>query len=168
MKVLNGQLEALLSTLANSAASIDENASAIDLQIAQVEDQLRKCRIVSPVAGTVLARYAEAGELASAGRPLMKVADLGTLYLRAYFTSDQLAGLRLGEPVTVTADFGGDARYDYPGRITWIASESEFTPKTIQTRDTRANLVYAVKIAVRNDGRLKLGLYGEVRLSGDK
>lgn len=168
LKVLNGQLEALLSTLANSAASIDENASAIDLQIAQVEDQLRKCRIVSPVAGTVLARYAEAGELASAGRPLMKVADLGTLYLRAYFTSDQLAGLRLGEPVTVTADFGGDARYDYPGRITWIASESEFTPKTIQTRDTRANLVYAVKIAVRNDGRLKLGLYGEVRLSGDK
>ena len=161
LKVLNGQLEALLSTLANSAASIDENASAIDLQIAQVEDQLRKCRIVSPVAGTVLARYAEAGELASAGRPLMKVADLGTLYLRAYFTSDQLAGLRLG-------DFGGDARYDYPGRITWIASESEFTPKTIQTRDTRANLVYAVKIAVRNDGRLKLGLYGEVRLSGDK
>ena len=168
LKVLNGQLEALLSTLANSAASIDENASAIDLQIAQVEDQLRKCRIVSPVAGTVLARYAEAGELASAGRPLMNVADLGTLYLRAYFTSDQLAGLRLGEPVTVTADFGGDARYDYPGRITWIASESEFTPKTIQTRDTRANLVYAVKIAVRNDGRLKLGLYGEVRLSGDK
>ena len=168
LKVLNGQLEALLSTLANSAASIDENASAIDLQIAQVEDQLRKCRIVSPVAGTVLARYAAAGELASAGRPLMKVADLGTLYLRAYFTSDQLAGLRLGEPVTVTADFGGDARYDYPGRITWIASESEFTPKTIQTRDTRANLVYAVKIAVRNDGRLKLGLYGEVRLSGDK
>ena len=168
LKVLNGQLEALLSTLANSAASIDENASAIDLQIAQVEDQLRKCRIVSPVAGTVMARYAEAGELASAGRPLMKAADLGTLYLRAYFTSDQLAGLRLGEPVTVTADFGGDARYDYPGRITWIASESEFTPKTIQTRDTRANLVYAVKIAVRNDGRLKLGLYGEVRLSGDK
>ena len=111
LKVLNGQLEALLSTLANSAASIDENASAIDLQIAQVEDQLRKCRIVSPVAGTVMARYAEAGELASAGRPLMKVADLGTLYLRAYFTSDQLAGLRLGEPVTVTADFGGDARY---------------------------------------------------------
>ena len=168
LKVLNGQLEALLSTLANSAASIDENAAAIDLQSAQGEDQLRKCRIVSPVAGTVLARYAEAGELASAGRPLMKVADLDRIYLRAYFTSDQLSELELGQAVTVTADFGGDRQVDYPGRITWIASESEFTPKTIQTRDTRANLVYAVKIAVRNDGRLKLGLYGEVRLSGDK
>ena len=114
--------------------------------------------------GTVLAKYAEAGELASPGRPLMKVADLKRVYLRAYVTSDQLAGLQLGQQVTVTADFGGDAQFDYPGRITWIASESEFTPKTIQTRDTRANLVYAVKIAVENDGRLKIGMYGEVSL----
>ena len=98
------------------------------------------------------------------GRPLMKVADLGQVYLRAYFTSEQLSSLRLGQQVTVTADFGGDERIDYPGRITWIASESEFTPKSIQTRNSRANLVYAVKIAVKNDGRLKLGLYGEVKL----
>ena len=155
IKVLNGQLEAQLSTLRNNAASIDENSSSIDLQIARIEDQLAKCRIASPVAGTVLAKYSEAGELASVGRPLMKVADLDRIYLRAYFTSDQLA---------VTADFGGDSRIDYPGRIVWIASESEFTPKTIQTRDSRANLVYAAKIAVENDGRLKIGLYGEVRL----
>ena len=164
IKVLNGQLEAQLSTLRNNAASIDENSSSIDLQIARIEDKLAKCRIASPVAGTVLAKYSEAGELASVGRPLMKVADLDRIYLRAYFTSDQLAGLKLGQEVTVTADFGGDSRIDYPGRIVWIASESEFTPKTIQTRDSRANLVYAAKIAVENDGRLKIGLYGEVRL----
>lgn len=163
LKVLEGQLDAQLSTLRNNTASIDENSSAIELQIAQIEDQLAKCRILSPVTGTVLVKYAEAGELASPGRPLMKVADLKRIYLRAYVTSDQLAGLELGRQVTVTADFGGDAQFDYPGRITWIASESEFTPKTIQTRDTRANLVYAVKIAVENDGRLKIGMYGEVK-----
>ena len=164
IKVLDGQLEAQLSTLRNNAASIDENSSSIELQIARIEDQLAKCRIASPVAGTVLAKYSQAGELASVGRPLMKVADLDRIYLRAYFTSDQLAALKLGQKVTVTADFGGDSRFDYPGRIVWIASESEFTPKTIQTRDSRANLVYAVKIAVENDGRLKIGLYGEVEL----
>ena len=164
LKILQGQLDALLSTLHNNLASIDENSSAIELQIAQIEDRLSKCRIVSPVGGTVLAKYAEAGELAAVGRPLMKVADLGQVYLRAYFTSEELSSLRLGQQVTVTADFGGDERIDYPGRITWIASESEFTPKSIQTRNSRANLVYAVKIAVKNDGRLKLGLYGEVKL----
>lgn len=164
LKILQGQLDALLSTLNNNLASIDENSSAIELQIAQIEDRLSKCRIVSPVGGTVLAKYAEAGELAAVGRPLIKVADLGQVYLRAYFTSEQLSSLRLGQQVTVTADFGGDERIDYPGRITWIASESEFTPKSIQTRNSRANLVYAVKIAVKNDGRLKLGLYGEVKL----
>lgn len=164
LKILQGQLDALLSTLHNNLASIDENSSAIELQIAQIEDRLSKCRIVSPVGGTVLAKYAEAGELAAVGRPLIKVADLGQVYLRAYFTSEQLSSLRLGQQVTVTADFGGDERIDYPGRITWIASESEFTPKSIQTRNSRANLVYAVKIAVKNDGRLKLGLYGEVKL----
>lgn len=164
LKVLGGQLDALLSTLENNAVSIDENSSAIELQIAQVEDRLAKCRIASPVTGTVLAKYAEAGELASVGRPLMKVADLGRIYLRAYFTSDQLADLRLGQEVTVTADFGGERQLDYPGRIVWIASESEFTPKTVQTRNSRAGLVYAAKIAVENDGRLKIGLYGEVKL----
>lgn len=164
LKVLQRQLDAQLSTLGNNAASIDENSSAIELQIAQVEDRLAKCRLASPIAGTVLAKYAEAGELASVGRPLMKVADLGRIYLRAYFTSDQLAELTLGRQVIVTADFGGGERFEYPGRVTWVASESEFTPKTIQTRDTRANLVYAAKIAVENDGRLKIGMYGEVKL----
>lgn len=164
LKVLNGQLDALLSTLNNNTASIDENSSAIELQIAQIEDRLAKCRIASPIAGTVLAKYSEAGELAAVGRPLMKVADMDNIFLRAYFTSDQLADLKIGQEVTVTADFGGSEQIDYPGHITWIASQSEFTPKTIQTKNSRASLVYAVKIAVENDGRLKLGLYGEVKL----
>ncbi len=162
IKVLEGELDALLSTLRNNAAAIDENASALDLQIAQIEDRLAKCRIAAPVSGTVLAKYAEAGELASPGRPLMKVADLRRIHLRAYVTSAQLASIRLGQAATVTADFGDGQRFEYPGRVVWIAQESEFTPKTIQTSDTRANLVYAVKIDVVNDGRLKLGLYGEV------
>lgn len=164
LKVLNGQLEALLSTLGNNTAAIDENSSALELQIAQIEDRLMKSRIASPISGTVLAKYSEQGELAAVGRPLMKVADMENVYLRVYFTSDQLSSLKIGQEVTVTADFGGDEQIDYPGRITWIASESEFTPKNIQTKSSRASLVYAVKIAVKNDGRLKLGLYGEVKL----
>lgn len=164
LKVLNGQLEALLSTLGNNTAAIDENSSALTLQIAQIEDRLQKSRIASPISGTVLAKYSEQGELAAVGRPLMKVADMDNVYLRAYFTSDRLSSLKIGQEVTVTADFGGDEQIDYAGRITWIASESEFTPKNIQTKSSRASLVYAVKIAVKNDGRLKLGLYGEVKL----
>lgn len=162
--VLNSQLDASLSTLQNSITSVDANASVIDIRIAQVEDLLAKCRICSPIDGLVLAKYAEAGELASAGRPIMKIADMDHLFLRAYFTSDQLADLQLGQEVAVTADFGGDRQIEYPGKVTWIASESEFTPKSIQTRNSRANLVYAVKIAVRNDGRLKIGLSGNVVL----
>ncbi|MBQ2702587.1 MAG: HlyD family efflux transporter periplasmic adaptor subunit [Alistipes sp.] len=164
IKVLESQLSATLSTLDKNTATINENAAAIEAQIAMLDDRIAKCRIVSPVNGTVLVKYAEAGELATAGKPLMKVADLDNIYLRAYFTSDQLSKIKLGDKVTVVADFSGDERYDYEGRIAWISSESEFTPKTIQTRDSRANLVYAVKIAVKNDGRLKIGLAGEVKL----
>lgn len=164
IRVLEGQLSATLSTLNNNNATISDNVVAIEAQIEALNDRISKCRIASPVSGTVLVKYAEAGELAVAGKPLMKVADLDNIYLRAYFTSEQLAKVKLGDEVTVTADFGGDERYDYKGHITWISSESEFTPKSIQTKDSRANLVYAVKIAVKNDGRLKIGLAGEVRL----
>ena len=164
IKVLNGQLDAQLSNLNNSVSSINENVSFVGLQIEQIEDRLAKCHIVSPINGTVLAKYCEAGELASPGRALMKVADMDNVYLRAYFTSDQLADIKLGQDVKVFADFGGDSRIEYDGKIIWIASESEFTPKSIQTNNSRANMVYAVKIAVKNDGRIKLGLYGEVVL----
>lgn len=164
IRVLQSQLTATLSTLTKSTTTIKDNTEALDAQIAALDDRIAKCRIISPTDGTVLVKYAEAGELATVGKPLMKVADLNNIYLRAYFTSDQLGKLKLGDKVTVTADFGGDERYDYDGKIVWIASESEFTPKTIQTKDSRADLVYAVKIAVRNDGRLKIGHAGEVRL----
>lgn len=164
IRILQSQLSAALSSLDKSTVTIDGNAAVVEAQIAALDDRITRCRIASPVAGVVLTKYAEAGELAAVGKPLLKVADLEHLYLRAYFTSEQLAAIRVGDAVTVTADFGGDQRYDYEGRITWISPESEFTPKTIQTRDSRANLVYAAKIAVQNDGRLKIGLAGEVRL----
>lgn len=164
INIFENQLSATLSTLDNNTASINENAAALEAQIAALDDRIAKCCIISSVNGTILSKYAEAGELASMGKPLMKVANLENIYLRAYFTSDQLSKVNLGDEVTVTADFGGDERYDYPGRVAWISSESEFTPKNIQTKDSRANLVYAVKIAVKNDGRLKIGLAGEVKL----
>lgn len=162
--VLRNQLDAALSHLGSSSETIEQNAAAMEWQIKQIELQLERSRVKAPISGTVLATYLQPGEMAVAGRPLMKIADLEHIYLRAYFTSDQLSKVNLGQKVTVTADFGGDERYDYEGTVTWIASESEFTPKNIQTRSSRANLVYASKIVVKNDGRLKLGVYGEVRL----
>lgn len=164
IKVLQGNMEALLSTLGKNTATINDNSAALEAQIAALDDRITKCRVTAPVGGTVLVKYAEAGELATAGKPLVKIADLNAIYLRAYFTSSQLASIKLGDTVRVVADFGGDERYDYEGRIAWISSESEFTPKTIQTKDSRANLVYAAKIAVKNDGRIKIGLAGEVIL----
>lgn len=164
LNVLRGQLNALLSTLGKNRSSISDNALALQYQKEQIEEQIAKSSIISPITGTVLLKYAEPGEFATPGRPLFKVADLNNIYLRSYFTASQLADIKIGQKVTVIADFGGDEQFEYPGTITWIAQESEFTPKSIQTNDSRANLVYAVKIAVKNDGRLKLGQYGEVRL----
>jgi HlyD family secretion protein len=164
IRILERQLSATLSTLDKNTEAINSNATALEAQIAALDDMISKCRVVSPINGTVLVKYAEAGELASMGRPMVKIANLDKIYLRAYFTSDQLSNLKIGDELTVTADFGGNERYDYDGRITWISSESEFTPKTIQTKNSRANLVYAVKIAVKNDGRLKIGFTGEVNL----
>lgn len=164
LAALRGQLEALLSTLSKNRSSISDNAAAIRYQAEQIDEQIAKSTVRSPLSGTVLVKYAEEGEFATPGRPLCKIADMGRIYLRAYFTASQLANLRIGQKVTVIADFGGDEQFEYPGTVTWIAEESEFTPKSIQTNDSRANLVYAVKVAVDNDGRLKLGQYGEVRL----
>lgn len=164
IRILEGKLDATLSTLTKNASTIDDNSAALEAQISALDDRIEKCKIVSPINGTVLVKYAEAGELATVGKPLMKVADLENIYLRAYFTSNQLADIKLGDNVTVIADFGEDNRYEYEGKITWISAESEFTPKTIQTKESRSNLVYAVKIAVKNDGRIKIGLSGEVKL----
>ncbi|MBO7630118.1 MAG: HlyD family efflux transporter periplasmic adaptor subunit [Bacteroidales bacterium] len=164
LNVLRNQLDATLSTLNTSNASIDGNAAAMEWQIKQLDNSLLHSRIASPIDGTVLVKYVGQGEMAVAGMPIMKVADLDNLFLRAYFTSDQLSKVKVGQKVTVIADFGGDEQYEYEGTICWISEESEFTPKSIQTRNSRANLVYATKIAVKNDGKLKIGLYGEVKL----
>ena len=155
LEVLRKQLDAQNSTLRNSDRSLTWQSSSVGIQVAQIEDQLRKCHITSPLTGTVLAKYAEAGELAAPGTPLFK-----QIYLRAYITSEQLAEIKLGQQVKVYADYGKDVRQEYPGVVTWISDTSEFTPKTILTKDERANLVYAVKIAVKNDGMLKIGMYG--------
>ncbi len=164
LDVLEKQLSAQTSVLKKSVASVDHNATALAAQIEMVSDRIAKCHISSPAGGTVISKYVNEGEVVNIGTPLFKVADLENVYLRAYFTSDQLGGVNLGDSVKVVADFGGDQQYDYEGKIVWISSESEFTPKAVQTRNTRANLVYAVKVAVKNDGRLKLGMYGEVTL----
>lgn len=164
LRTLRAQLQALLSTLGKNRSAISESSTALQYQREQIDEQIRKSRIASPITGTILEKFAETGEYAAPGKPLFKIANLNEVYLRSYFTASQLADIRLGQQVTVIADFGGDKQREYRGRITWIAQESEFTPKSIQTKDSRANLVYAVKIAVRNDGLLKLGQYGEVRL----
>lgn len=164
LRTLRAQLEGLMSTLQINTSTIDGNADVVGLQAEQIAEQISKSSIHSPLTGTVLTKFAEPGEFATPGRPLYKIANLNDIYLRSYFTANQLAGLKIGQKVTVIADFGGDEQYEYPGVVSWIAQESEFTPKSIQTRDSRANLVYAVKIRVKNDGRLKLGQYGEVRL----
>ncbi len=164
LRSLRGQLDALLSTLGKNRSSVSGNAKALNYQREQIVEQIAKSTVAAPISGTILSKYAEQGEYTAPGKPLVKMADLSKIYLRAYFTASQLADIRLGQEVTVIADFGGDKLVEYPGTISWIADESEFTPKSIQTSDTRSNLVYAAKVTVKNDGRLKLGQYGEVRL----
>ena len=164
VRVLKSQLEAQVSMLNNSARSLNSQMSGADIQRYQVLDQLKKCHITSPITGTILEKYAEQGEFAVIGKPLFKVADVDQMYLRAYITSAQLAKVKVGQRVKVFSDYGTDTRKSYDGTVTWISSRAEFTPKTILTDDERADLVYAVKIAVKNDGYIKIGMYGEVKL----
>lgn len=144
-------------------AGIREELALYDVQIAEKDDQLSKCRIVAPIDGTVLTKFAEAGELITSGKSLFKLADLKQVYVRAYLTTAQLAEVKLGDTVQVTIEDGTDKPRTYEGRLVWIADEAEFTPKNIQTKDERADLVYAAKIALDNDGYLKLGMYAYVR-----
>lgn len=163
--VLERQLAAQTETLENSNRGVSEESTGLDIQVTQLNDQLQKSIITSPIRGTVLSKYAEQGELATQGRALFKIADMDNMFLRAYITSGQLTEVKIGQQVRVFADFGEKDIKEYAGTITWISDKSEFTPKTIQTRDERANLVYAVKIAVKNDGYLKKGMYGELKLN---
>lgn len=161
--ILQRQLEATEEQINSSNSSLDGQSSGIEAQLAQVEDQIRKSVTASPIKGTILAKYAEPGEYVVPGKPLFKVADISRMKLRAYLTADQLTTLKIGQKVTVYADKGKTDRKAYEGTVVWIADEAEFTPKTIQTREERANLVYAVKIAVSNDGLIKRGMYGDVK-----
>jgi len=163
--LLEKQLESQKIILESTSKSIGGESSAVEIQIAQLEDQLNKCRIISPIDGTVLVKYVEKGEFAAMGKPLFKIADTENMFLRAYITSGQLGALKIGQKVKVNAEFGEKENKEYEGTVTWISDKSEFTPKTIQTQDERANLVYAVKIAVKNDGFLKIGMYGGVKLT---
>jgi len=159
---LEKQLAAQTETLDNTNNSLTYEQQAVVAQIAQIDDQIKNSLIKCPVAGTILEKFAEAGELATAGKPLFKVANLEKIYLRAYITASQLTELKIGQQVKVFSDLGEKGRKEYAGAVSWISDKAEFTPKTIQTRDVRANLVYAVKISVKNDGYIKKGMYGEI------
>lgn len=161
--VLEKQLIAQKSNIDSANEGISEDNKSVNIQIAQIEDQLVKAKITSPITGTVLTKYAETGELAVAGKALFKIADINNMILRAYITNSQLTQIKIGQKVKVFADSGEDQK-EYAGTIEWISDKSEFTPKTIATKDERANMVYALKISVKNDGFLKIGMYGDIKL----
>jgi len=163
LAVLQAQLAAQKSSLSNTTSTLNQQGSAAEAQLAQVNYQLKKCVIINPINGTVLATYANASELTSAGKPLYKIADLSSVELRAYVTGDQFVNLKLGQKATVLVDESKDKYRNYEGVVDWISNKAEFTPKTIQTKDERANLVYGIKIRVKNDGFIKLGMYGDVK-----
>ena len=163
VQVLQRQLDAQESTLNTQLTTLNSQMSATDVQTSQLRDQLQKCHIKSPAAGTVLEKYVERGEFVSPGKPLFKMGEVKQMFLRAYVTSAQLQSIKIGQAVKVFADYGNGQKKEYDGTISWISSRSEFTPKTIVTDDERADLVYAVKIAVKNDGYIKIGMYGEVK-----
>ncbi|SFF85291.1 HlyD family secretion protein [Prevotella sp. KH2C16] len=164
LQVLQRQLEAQTSALNTSTKSLNAQMGTADVERLQIADQLLKCHIHAPITGIVLEKYAEAGEFATTGKPLFKVADIDHMYLRAYITTAQLKQVRIGQTAKVFADYGNGDRKEYRGTVTWISSKSEFTPKTILTDDERADLVYAMKVAVKNDGYIKIGMYGSVEV----
>jgi HlyD family secretion protein len=162
--VLQRQLDAQKETLQNNNSSISAELTGMRVQAEQIEDLIQKSLIISPINGIVLSKYAERGEIAAQGKALFKVADMEHIFLRAYISSDQLTQLKLNQEVSVFADFGKGEMAEYMGKIVWISDKAEFTPRTILTKNERANQVYAVKIAVKNDGYLKIGMYGEMRI----
>ncbi len=163
VSVLQKQIAAQRSSLYKSSEGIAKEVKPIRVQIEQLNDQLDKCRIVNPVSGTVLTKYAEAKEMANVGKALYKIADLSSITLRVYISGDQLPKIKLNEKVKVLTDDGDGAYKEDEGVVTWISDKAEFTPKTIQTKDERANMVYAVKVKVKNDGAYKIGMYGEIK-----
>lgn len=161
--LLKAQMDAQTQSWERNNTSVESEIRSTEIQLEQKKDQLAKCKITSPISGTVLTRYVEAGENVTVGKPVFKVADMGSTYVRAYFSTAQLAGLKIGDKVMVIPDDGSKEPARLEGRIIWISEQAEFTPKNIQTRDERADMVYAVKIAVPNDGSLRLGMYAYVK-----
>ncbi|KRB57885.1 HlyD family secretion protein [Flavobacterium sp. Root186] len=168
VSVIQKQITALQTQLNISTAGIDDETQTLKVQISQIQDQLAKSKIVNKTNGTVLTKYAEVGEMATIGKPLYKIADLSTINLRVYITGDQLPSIKLNDNVKVFVDATNKTYKEYSGVVEWISDKAEFTPKTIQTKDERANLVYAVKVRVKNDGYLKIGMYGEIKLKLSK
>lgn len=163
MDVILEQRSASDANLSTQKSGLLAEILPLEKQIAQLDDQLDKCRIVNPAAGTVLSKFAEAGEVSSFGKALYKIADLHKMILRAYVSGDQLGNIKIGQDVKVSIDGPNKTMRDFTGKITWISSKAEFTPKIIQTKDERVNLVYAMKISVQNDGSLKIGMPAEVK-----
>ena len=164
MSVTQQQINVQKNNIATQNRSILSEAEPLRKRIAQLKDQEQRANIINPVSGTVLTKYAETGEITSAGKALYKIADLSSLNLRAYITGVQLPLIKLNQTVKVMIDQGEKKYKEYSGTIIWISDKAEFTPKTIQTKEERANLVYAIKVKVKNDGYLKIGMYGEVKL----
>jgi len=162
--VTQQQINVQKNNIATQNRSILSEAEPLRKRVAQLKDQAGRANIVNPAGGTVITKYAQQGEITAPGKALYKIADLSFLTLRAYISGTQLSAVKLGQTVTVLVDDGRDKYRELPGTITWISDKAEFTPKTIQTKEERANLVYAVKIKVKNDGYLKIGMYGEVKL----
>lgn len=165
LQVIRSQKEAQVSALQTQSSALSSDMLPLEVQIDQINDQLAKCKIVNPLQGTVLTQYAEPNEMTAMGKPLYKIADLSMITLRAYITGDQLPQVKLNQKVTVLTDDGKGGYTEKAGTITWINDKAEFTPKSIQTKDERANKVYAAKIKVPNDGTYKIGMYGEVLFS---
>lgn len=163
LAVLEARLAAQQNSLGTTTSTLNEQSNAINVQLLSVQDQLKKCNVINPINGTVLTKYAMQNEVTMPGKALYKIADMSTLILRAYVSGSQLSQFKLGQEVNVLIDAPEGEYKTYKGTITWVSDKAEFTPKTIQTKDERANLVYAVKIKVKNDGYLKLGMYGEVK-----
>ena len=163
VQVLQKQLDAQISSLSTNTNALNKQMAATDVQVSQLQDQLRKCHIAAPIKGTVLEKYVEKGEFVAVGKPLFKMADTEQMFIRAYVTSAQLKEIMVGQKAKVFADYGDGEKNEYEGTVSWISSRSEFTPKTILTDDERADLVYALKVAFKNDGYVKIGMYGEVK-----
>lgn len=162
VRVLEKQLAAQVSSLNTQLSTLNSQVSTVDVQVSQLKDQLQKCHITAPIKGTVLEKYAEKGEFVAVGKPLLKMADTDQMFIRAYITSVQLKNVKVGQKAKVFADYGDGQKKEYDGVVCWISNRSEFTPKTILTDDERADLVYALKVAIKNDGYVKIGMYGEV------